>query len=458
MSTRLNQGESEHPDEIRGVSSAAQDPIGRPLPVPDSKTSFRALKAMLRERHPLAAMQVFHRELGDVFRIPLPGFSPVVMVGPQAARFVLVERRDDLRWRNESDPVTELLGHGVLVEDGEDHDRLRQIMNPVLHRRMLASYADAMIRRTDQVIAGWNDGQVVDMLVEMRKIALLILVETMFKADMTLELDHLWKAVLDTIRFISPGSWMFWRGAPRPGYKRSIERMDAYLYRIIDTRRGAMRRWSEKPDDLLGVLIASGMQDQLIRDQLLTMLIAGHDTSTALMAWSLYLLGAHPWSLARAQEEARSVLGEFPPGLEHYQRLTYLGQVIDEALRLYPPIHLGSRLAARELCYQGYKISAGQRVIYSIYLTQRHPEDWPDPDRFDPERHAPGIRKPAYAWLPFGGGPRNCIGSAYGQVEARLVLARILQQVELELVESHVHPHMGATLEPSPGVRMRVRL
>lgn len=412
---------------------------------------------MLGERHPLAAMQVFHRNLGDVFRIPLPGFSPVVMVGPQAARFVLVEGRDDLRWRNESDPVTDLLGHGVLVEDGEDHDQLRQIMNPVLHRRMLAGYVDAMIRRTDQIISSWQDRQTVDMLVEMRKIALLILVDTMFQSDLTPEMDRLWKVVLDSIRYISPGIWMFWRGAPRPGYRRSIERMDAYLYRLIQARRGAMERQSGLPDDLLGVLINSGMQDRLIRDQLLTMLIAGHDTSTALMAWTLYLFGAHPWSLTRAQAEARTVLGEFTPGLDHYPQLTYLGQVIDESLRLYPPIHLGSRLAARDLCYQGYKIPAGERVIYSIYLTQRHPEVWPDPDQFDPDRHAPGKHKPAYAWLPFGGGPRNCIGSAFGQVEARLVLARILQQVQLELVESRVRPHMGATLEPSPGVHMRVK-
>jgi len=369
-----------------------------------------------------------------------------------------VEGRDQLYWRNESDPVTDLLRHGVLVEDGKSHDRLRQLMNPVLHRRMLEGYAAVMVRRTDQVIAGWKDQQIVDMLVEMRKIALLILVETMFQADLTPELDRLWKAVLDTIRYISPGIWMIWRGAPRPQYRRSLERMDSYLYRLIAGRRRALEIQPGDPVDLLGVLITSGMEDSLIRDQLLTMLIAGHDTSTALMAWSLYLLGSHPGALVRAQAEARSVLADVHPDLDDAHQLTFLGQVIEETLRLYPPIHLGSRLAARDLDYQGYRIPAGQRVIYSIYLTQRHPDHWPDPDRFDPDRHSPGRRKPAYAWLPFGGGPRNCIGAAFGQVEARLVLGRILQQVQLELVEKHVHPHMGATLEPGPSVRMRVHL
>ncbi len=436
---------------------AAREISGRPLPVPDAKTSFQALKAMLSQRHPLAAMQVFHRKLGDIFQIPLPGFSPVVMVGPQAARFVLVESREALRWRNESDPVTELLRHGVLVEDGDSHDQLRQLMNPVLHRRMLDGYVDTMVRRTDQIVAGWQDREVVDMLVEMRKIALLILVETMFQVDLTPEMDRLWQAVLDTIRFISPGIWMIWRGVPRPQYQRSLEQMNSYLYRLIAERRRVWEKSSDEPSDLLGVLIASGMEADLIRDQLLTMLIAGHDTSTALLAWALYLLGEHPWALNWAEEEVHTVLHDSRPELSHYNQLPFLGQVVDEALRLYPPIHLGSRLAARDLVYQGYRIPSGQRVIYSIYLTQRHPDEWPEPDRFDPGRHTSGAHKPAYAWLPFGGGPRNCIGSAFGQVEARLVLARILQQVKLELVESHVHPHMGATLEPSPGVRMVVR-
>ena len=456
VTDRSNAIRPESPERIKDQPQAPQGLTGRPVPTPDSRVSFQALKAMLRERHPLAAMQVFHRALGNVFQIPLPGFSPIVMVGPRAARFVLVEGRDGFRWRNERDPVTDLLRHGVLVEDDDSHDALRQLMNPVLHRRMLDKYVAVMVKRTDQIISGWKDQQVTDMLVEMRKIALLILVETMFQTDLTPEMDRLWQSVLDTIRFISPGIWMFWRNAPRPQYRRSIGRMDDYLYRLITARRRILERQAVEPADLLGVLIASGMQDDLIRDQLLTMLIAGHDTSTALLAWTLYLLGSHPWALTRAKQEVRNVLGDGQPDLSHFNQLTFLGQVIEEALRLYPPIHLGSRLAARDLEYEGYAIRAGQRVIYSIYLTQRDPDIWPEPDRFDPERHSPGTHKPPYAWLPFGGGPRNCIGVAFGQVEARLVLARILQQVNLELAASHVHPHMGATLKPSPGVRMRV--
>jgi cytochrome P450 len=207
----------------------------------------------------------------------------------------------------------------------------------------------------------------------------------------------------------------------------------------------------------LGLLITAGMDDDLIRDQLLTMLIAGHDTSTALLAWTLYLLGSHPHDLHRAQDEVNANLSIEPPAPKTVGQLEFLGRVIKESLRLYPPIHLGSRVAANDMEYQGFHIPVGERVIYSIYLTQRHKAYWPDPHRFDPERYISGARPVPYAWLGFGGGPRNCIGAGFGLVEAKVVLARLLQNFNLTLVEPHVHPHMGATLEPRPGVRMRVR-
>ncbi len=429
----------------------------KPIPTPSPQSGLRALQAMLSERHPLAAMQVFHEDLGDIFRVNLPGFKPVVMVGPEAAHFVLVDARRDLRWRNELDPVTHLLRHGVLVEDGQTHDSLRHLMSPSLHRRMLDGYLEDMWKLTDQVTTGWQDGAVYDMLVEMRKIALLILTRTLYAVDFTPELRSLWQSVLGVIGYISPGMWMLWRGMPRPQYRKAMRQMDEYLYRIIALRREQMGGKDVESDDLLGGLIASGMEDGLIRDQLLTMLIAGHDTSTALLAWSLYLLGAHPAAMQGVRREVDQVLGQEPPTAESASALTYLGQVNLEALRLYPPIHLGSRLAAQDLDYNGYLIPSGERVIYSIYLTQRHKDYWEEPNAFKPERHASGSRPTPYSWLAFGGGPRNCIGAAYGQFETKMVLARVLQGFDLELVERHVHPHMGATLEPRPGVRMRVR-
>jgi cytochrome P450 len=289
------------------------------------------------------------------------------------------------------------------------------------------------------------------MLVEMRRIALLILMDNLYKVDFTPEIRRLWKAILRTIEYISPGLWMMWGGVPRFGYSRALRQMDAYLYQIIRTRRSAVGT----ADDILGLLVtAPEMTDDLIRDQLLTILIAGHDTSTALLSWTLYLLGKHPQVMERVRAEIETVLGAGPLEPAHIPQLVYLEQVLNEALRLYPPIHLGSRIAATDLEFKGYHIPAGTRVVYSIYLTHRHPSYWPEPNHFNPERFASGFRPAPYTFLPFGGGPRNCIGAAFAQVEVKVILAQILQSFDLKLVGKAVHPHMGATLEPRPGVLM----
>jgi cytochrome P450 len=205
---------------------------------------------------------------------------------------------------------------------------------------------------------------------------------------------------------------------------------------------------------LLGLLIAAGMPDALIRDQLLTLIIAGHDTSTALLSWTLYLLSNHPEVQARVQAELDSVLGSAPPSLAQLGQLSYLEQVINETLRLYPPIHLGSRIAAEDLEFQGHHIPTGQRVLYSIYLTQRDPRYWDKPAEFCPERFAPALSRQhlPYTFQPFGGGSRNCIGMAFAQVEVKVVLARILQHFDLRFTGHSVRLRMGATLEPAPGV------
>jgi cytochrome P450 len=201
------------------------------------------------------------------------------------------------------------------------------------------------------------------------------------------------------------------------------------------------------------------MTDALIRDQLLTLIIAGHDTSTAMLAWTLFLLSSHTEVQGTVQAEIGAILGAQPPSFPQVTELHYLDQVVNETLRLYPPIHLGSRIAADDLEFQGYPIRAGQRIFYSIYLTHRDESWWRHPGVFDPTRFSPeqARGRAPYTFLPFGGGARNCIGTAFAQVEAKVILARILQKFELAFAGGNVRPHMGATLEPSPGVRVRIR-
>ncbi len=440
------------------------------LPVADAPVGLEVLKGLWRERSLLTALACMHRRVGPVFQITLPAFRPAVFVGPAANRQILVTERHRLLWRNETDPVVKLLREGVLVIDGAYHDGIRALMEPPLRRRHVLGHIPTFWRLTDRLSREWRDGEVYDMLVEMRRLALFLLFEPLFGVDLTVDLPRLWEPILKLLKYISPGLWLLWPGVPRPGYGRARQAMDAYLYELIRRRRRelAAGRLPDDADLLDRLILAATMDDDLIRDQLLTMLIAGHDTSTALLAWTFYLLGIHPEARARVQAEADAVLGDSddPPSAEVLARLHFLDQVIKETLRLYPPIHVGNRRAAEDLELQGYHVPAGTRVMYSIYLTHRDPAEWPEADAFCPERFAAVGRRvgageegaeAGLRYVPFGGGPRNCIGAAFAQVEARVVLARLFQRFDFELLNAdHIRPYMGATLEPRPGVFVRV--
>jgi cytochrome P450 len=428
------------------------------IPQPDGLNSLSALRAMLHERSVIAAFEEFHARLGNVFRLQLPGFHPIVLVGAEANEFILVKEKDNLRWRSDTDPITRLLGNGLLVTDGFVHDDPRRVMTPALHMPMIHAYLNAMWRGTNQTLAKWRDDSTVDLLNEMRKLSLLIVFDALFKDDFSPELERLWGSTLRLMRFISPGLWMIWSGAPERGYSKARRELDEYLYAIIRRRRAQVQSSSED-NDLIGLLISAGYDDHHIRDEMMTMVVAGHDTTTALLAWAWYMLGQHPDVYERARDEATAILGapsddlnsDAPPTMDHLKQLTYIDQIVRETLRLYPPAHLGSRIAMQNLEFDGYPIPEGSRVIYSIYLTHRLKAHWgDDANGFRPERFA--SRPPAkFTYLPFGGGPRLCIGAAFGEIQAKLVMARVLQTFDLQIDPSKAHTHMGATIEPRHG-------
>ncbi|MBI5294412.1 MAG: cytochrome P450 [Chloroflexi bacterium] len=408
---------------------------------PTPELGRAVMRSLIQERSPLGPLKVMAAHIGRFFQIPLPGFRPYVVFGPEAARKVLVTEKHKLLWRNH-DPVTDLLRRGVLVTDGEEHEQLRGLMEPSLHPAVLHGYAKMIVAQTDRVTAAWGNGQIVDLLIEARKIALLIILEALFSVDAWDDLPRIWKPILKAIEYVSPGAWILWRRIPRPGYAKYLKALDDYLYGIIQERR----KRKEGKQDLLQHLIDAGLSDDVIRDQMLTMLIAGHDTSTALLAWVFVLLGQHPAVHAQLVSE-----------IDTLDKSPLLDQVIKEALRLYPPIHIGNRIAAEELDFGGGNcIPAGERMFYSIYLTQRDPAIWEAADEFRPERFTRGRKTPPMSYIPFGGGPRACIGAAFGQAEARLVLSRLLQGFTFEPLDmDKIHAHMGATLEPRPAVRMK---
>ncbi|GAB4494242.1 MAG: cytochrome P450 [Anaerolineales bacterium] len=451
-------------------------------PGSDPQTGLAVLQTFLAEKSPLGPLRIMAERVGRFFQVPLPFFNPYIVFGPEAVRKVLVTERHKFLWRNH-DPVADLLDRGVLVTDGEEHDQYRKLMEPSLHPAQLPRYAEMMRQQASRVSATWQDGQVIDMLVEARKIALLIIIQALFSRDAWNDLPRIWTPILKAIEYISPGVWILWRKIPRPGYKKHIQALDSYLYEIIADRRAAIaNRQIPIPDDLLQRLIDAGLPDKIIRDQMLTMLIAGHDTSTALLAWVFALLAQHPGTYAEIERQLVETPPEKTPPL--------LDQVIKETLRLYPPIHIGNRIAAENVTFgEGQTIPAGARMFYSIYLTHRDPAIWENPDKFCPERFAHGRQTPPMAYVPFGGGPRACIGAAFGQMEARLVLRHLLENFEFTPASSasplpplsesasplqksavnsvppsasplpplpNPRPHMGATLEPRPGVFLRI--
>jgi cytochrome P450 len=315
-------------------------------------------------------------------------------------------------------------------------------MEPPLHPSNLSGYTQMMIGQTDRVTSQWKNGDTVDMLVESRKIALLIIMQTLFSKDVWNDLPRIWNPILKAIDFISPGAWIIWRNIPRFGFRKPLRELDDYLFEIINERR----KTKETHQDLLQHLIDAGLTDKVIRDQMLTMMIAGHDTSTALLAWVFALLGQHPETHAHVVSEVNSK--DRSPLLDH---------IIKESLRLYPPIHIGNRRVAENMEFAEGTVPAGERMFYSIYLTHRDPSVWENANDFCPERFAHGRKTPPMSYIPFGGGPRACIGAAFGQAEARIVMARLLQTFSFKPMNADkIHAHMGATLEPRPGVMMKV--
>ena len=399
---------------------------------------------MLAERSFLGPLRVMAKRVGRFFQIPMPAFNPFIVFGPQYVRKVLISDQDKFLWRN-NDPVRDVLRQGVLVTDGAEHDRYRSLMEPALHPGALQGYHAMVLRQTGRVAQTWQAGKSVDMLVEGRKIALLIVMEALFGVDVWDDIPRLWTPILKTIEFISPGPWIIWRNFPRPGYKKHFRVIDDYLYNII-----RLRRVGEPRQDLLQHLLDAGLDDDRVRDQMLTMLIAGHDTSTALFAWVFAMLGQNPQVHAELVSQLRAAPTGQPPHL--------LDEVIKETLRLYPPIHIGNRIAAQDVTFgEGETIPAGHRMFYSIFLTHRDPQVWQNADDFCPERFGSGQRNTALSYIPFGGGSRSCVGSAFGMMEARLTIAYLLRAYDFfPLNADKIHTHMGATLEPHPGVLMRV--
>jgi len=413
------------------------------------------LRALATLRHGMGglyeALEVAREGLGPVFVLGFGRFRPVVVASPGALREALVDRRDAFRWRPEGDPVAHLFRRSLLVTDGEEHDHARRVMLPAFEMPRLREQAGAILAIVDDELGRWPSDGRVEVVEAMRRIAWRSFERVFFGYELgDAELRATLPGLLAALRYIGPGTWVLrGRAGPPP---RAVASLEEHVRRVAAWRRSG----GDGKGEVLLDLLNAAFDEERVRDHALTMLIAGHDTSTAQLSWALHLLARDRGWLARATREAR---GLAPSELVSARAddLPVIEAVLKETLRLWPPIHVGGRRAGPGAEVAGYAVPEGERVMLSYFLVQRDGELWPRAREFDPGRWLDGGSAPVpYSYLPFGGGPRNCVGAGFANFEARLVLARILQRFDIAVTRRPLRGAMGATLEPRGG-RLRVR-
>lgn len=451
-------------------------------------------------RDRLGLFERFNRECGDVGRLGALAGSLVVANTPALVHEVLVEKaRRFIKSPGLRGPLKPLAGQGLFTSEGELWRRQRLLMAPLFQHGQIARYAACMTECARAAVAGLEPGAEVDAARETTRIAMRIAGKALFDAETLDEADELGAALTDALHWANEQSsspvlamQAFLSSAvdevaarlPEPLRRRgaaladamiepirwptaSTRRLEAALA-VIDrrvTRMIAERRAAGAGrSDLLSLLLearderGAPMSDRQIRDEIVTLFVAGHETTATALAWSLYLLARHPEAYRRVRAEV-DALGGRPARFEDAPRLAYCLQVFKEAMRLYPPIYLFGRQSVEAVEVGGYALPRGTLVLICPYTLHRRPEIWPDPERFDPDRFTPAAEAARHrqAFLPFSSGPRICIGNHFALLEGPLVLATILQRVDLELLNpGPIAPDAFATLRPRGGVPMRV--
>jgi cytochrome P450 len=359
-----------------------------------------------------------------------------------------------------------LLGDGLLISEGELWRRQRRIAAPAFHAKRIAEFVTAMTSCTAATLERWRSMTgPFDIATEMLALTLNIVARTMFSIDVGGEIASL-RRLTDIVVALRPSTLDLlglpeWIPRRQPAaYRRAIAEFEALVSRLLAERRADGR----DRGDLLSMLLAArdpetgeGMSDRQLRDEILTILLAGHETVANALTWTWYLLARHPEAEARLHEELDRVLGARVPGFADLAELEWTRMVIEEAMRLYPPAHTISRTAIGEDRIGGVRVPPGAAITISAYLTHRNPNLWPDPERFAPERFAPGAvaQRHRFAYLPFGGGPRICIGNGLAIVEAKAIVATIAQRYRVRLAAGHVVEPIGlVTLRAKNGVRV----
>lgn len=361
--------------------------------------------------------------------------------------------------------LADYIGDGLLISDGEFWRKQRKLIQPAFHTKRIQAYVDTMVDYTQQLLGEWQAGETRDISDEMMKLTLWIVGKTLFDTDLRGASNQIDKAIDDMFHDVSSEARAVirlpkWIPTPlRLRKKRTNKIMDSVILPIIEERR----KTGEDTGDLLSMLLLSkdengeGMDDQQVRDEAVTLVLAGHETTSNALTWTLYLLSQNPEIEQKLAEEVQTVLEGRAPTLEDIRNLPYTEMVLKEGMRLYPPAWNIGRMPHEDTELGGLHIKQFSPMLIPIYAVHRDERWYPDPEKFDPERWTKEneSKLPKYAYMPFGGGPRICIGNAFAMMEATLILASIVQKFSLRLAPNHrVVPEETVTLRPKYGMKM----
>ncbi len=470
------------------TASAPPSALAGPAPTP----LLGHLPAMWRD--PIGLFTDGVRRQGDWAGFTFGPYKFMLINHPDHIRHVLLDNTGNYRKSPSYQVLRLILGEGLITSEGELWRRQRKLAQPAFHHKALAGFVATMVRTTAELLNTWSAlpaGAALDAHDEMMRLTLRIIGGTLFGTRIAEDTDAIGAALNEVIHFIHHRSLSLWRwplAVPTPAnrrFKRARATLDRLVYRIIAERRRAVAApaavtpiagpFPQKPAgqgsegigaaggvDLLGLYMAArdedggpGMTDSQLRDEVMTLVLAGHETTTVVLSWTFDLLSRHPAAERRLRQEVRAVLGDRLPTLEDVERLTYTGWVISESMRLYPPAWILDRQAVEDDTIGGRPVRRGTIVGICPYTLHRHPAFWDNPEGFDPERFSPPRSKnrPRYAYLPFGAGPRTCIGNAFALLEAKIILAMVVQRYRLELIPGHrSEPEPSVTLRPRRGV------
>lgn len=450
-------------------------PIRRPKPIavhrpPGPKGA--PITGVMRDfnRDQLNFIERCRHEYGDVVWMRFLYVPAIFLYHPDDVEYVLVTNSKNFikSMSLRSNFFQRLVGNGLLTSEGEEWKRQRRLSQPAFHRERVASYGQVMVDYAKRLTAKWNEGENRDIHRDMMRLTLEIVVQCLFSADVSSDVDHVGATLKELVKpFASQATlgWILNNRLPTPAHLRFhglARKIDNVVYRIISERRGS----GEDKGDLLSMLLAardedgSQMNDRQLRDEVMTLFLAGHETTALTLAWSWYLLGTHPEVEKKFHRELDEVLAGRTPMAADLPRLKFTEQIAKECMRLYPPAYGLGREAINDCEIGGYRVPAGTQVFMFQWATQRDPRFYEEPNAFRPERWTEDFieQLPKYAYFPFGGGPRACIGASFAMMEIILCLAAIGQRFRLEIDREHpvsIFPAMS--LRPKDGIRAVVR-